>query len=84
MTNLYCNLTNKKLKYPVNDKDGYIYENLDIIMWITKYHTSPMTGKYMTVYDLSTNIKLRNKIHKPFYHYFIPYSLLRSFLKFIG
>ena len=84
MTNLYCNLTYKKLKYPVNDKDGYVYENLDIIMWITKYHTSPMTGKPMAICDLSTNIKLRNKIHKKFYNYLIPYSLLRSFLKFIG
>jgi len=79
MKNLYCNLTNKKLKYPVNDKDGYVYENLDIILWITKYHTSPMTGNPMTVYDLSTNIKLRNKIHKKFY-WFTPYFLLRLFL----
>jgi len=83
MTNLYCNLTNKKLKYPVNDNDGYTYENLDIILWINKYHTSPMTGLPMTIYDLKTNVKLRNKINKKFY-YFTPYSLLRSFLKFIG
>ena len=47
-----CNLTKKNIIYPVIGSDGYIYEHIQILLYLLKYNKSPKTEKTMTIYDI--------------------------------
>ena len=49
---MICHLTKKNIKYPVIAKDGYIYEHIDILLYLLRYNKSPKTGEIMTILDI--------------------------------
>lgn len=49
---MICNLTKKIIKHPVIAKDGYIYEHIEILLYLFKYNKSPISNEYMDIYDL--------------------------------
>jgi hypothetical protein len=72
-----CNLTNKKIIYPVLGKDGYLYEHAEIIYYLIRNYKSPKTNESMDIFDL-----IIYKNNKPKYGYdFIKKRFIKYFIK---
>ena len=61
-----CNLTNKKIIYPVLGKDGYLYEHAEIIYYLIRNYKSPKTNEYMDIFDLLPR-QMKPLLLMPFY-----------------
>lgn len=58
----HCPLTKELIKEPMSDIEGNSYERSAILTYLESNSTSPVTGKPLTVLDLTLNTALREKI----------------------
>lgn len=59
---IMCPITRMPLCDPVICADGYSYERSELIKWLTKSKTSPITGAELSHLCLTPNHTLRNTI----------------------
>ena len=58
---LYCCLTNKLIINGAIDKEGNIYEHIEITKWLVNNTLSPITGNPIYITDLIANVKIKTK-----------------------
>ena len=57
-----CPITQELMSDPVIAADGHAYERKDILQWIERKATSPMTGAALTTTQVFPNHMLRRQI----------------------
>ena len=60
----YCPISGELMKNPVSDKEGHSYEEEQILLWLERSKTSPMTRSYMDESYLSNNDSLKRSIEE--------------------
>ena len=60
--NFYCPITGELMNDPVTDKEGNTYEKLEILKWILRNKTSPITRNYLDKTHLTNNKALKRSI----------------------
>ena len=58
----YCPISGELMMNPVIGKDGHSYEKTEILRWLSKKKTSPMTREPLQESDLTDNLTLKRAI----------------------
>ncbi len=58
----YCPISGDLMNNPVSDREGHSYEKAEILLWLKKSKTSPMTRSYLDESHLIENDSLKRSI----------------------